>query len=145
MPDQRKSRLLLDTHVWIWAVEGEREALSDRAIEEIDEASREGRILISAISVWEVAMLESKGRISLTQPVEDWVMAALRGPGVRLLELSPSIAVQSTRLPGAPPSDPADRILIAGARTQGARLVTCDQSLLDYAASGHVQTLSGRR
>jgi len=72
-------------------------------------------------------------------------MAALRGPGVRFLELSPSIAVQSTRLPGAPPPDPADRILIAGARSQSARLATCDESLLDYATSGHVQVLNGRR
>ncbi len=145
MPDQNESWLLLDTHVWIWAVEGERGALSDRAISEIDDASREGRILVSAISVWEVAMLESKGRISLARPVEDWVISALRGPGVKFLELSPSIAVQSTRLPGTPPPDPADRILIAGARSQGARLVTCDESLLDYATSGHVQVLNGRR
>jgi len=51
--------------------------------------------------------------------------------------------VLASRAP--PPPDPADRILIAGARNQGARLVTCDGSLLDNATSGHVQVLSGRR
>jgi len=144
MADPAGGPLLLDTHVWIWAVEGDRKALSQKAIWTIEDASKEGEILVSAISVWEVAMLESRGRISLSRSVDDWVQAALRGPGVRFLDLSPDIAVESTRLPGEPPQDPADQILIASARNQAAQLLTCDRRLLDYAGAGHVRALNGR-
>lgn len=136
--------ILLDTHVWIWTVEGERGELSDPAVEEIERGSREGRILISAISVWEVAMLEAKGRLTLSRPVDEWVRSALRAPGVQLLGLTPEIAVESTRLPGSPAGDPADRILIASARVAGARLTTRDRLILGYAGDGHVAALDAR-
>jgi hypothetical protein len=87
---------------------------------------------------WEVAMLEAKGRISLSRPVEDWVRSALRAPGTRLLPLTPEIAIESTRLPGSAHGDPADRILIASARVSGGRLATRDRGILDYAGGGHV-------
>jgi PIN domain nuclease of toxin-antitoxin system len=76
--------ILLDTHVWIWAVEGEAAALGRGAIAAIEEASQEGGLLVSAISVWEVAMLEAKGRITLSRALDDWVRTALQAPGVRL-------------------------------------------------------------
>lgn len=146
MPERAADRgLLLDTHVWLWAVEGDDAALSAGVIEAIGASSRSGGVLISAISVWEVAMLESKGRISLARPVDEWVRAALRAPGVRLLPLTPEIAIDSTRLPGTPHGDPADRMLIASARVAGARLVTCDAAIVDYASDGHVEVVDGRR
>lgn len=133
--------LLLDTHVWLWVAQGARAELSAGALDEIEAASRRGDVLVSAISVWEVAMLESKGRISLSRPVEDWAAAALRAPGTRLLELSPEIAIQSTRLPGAVHSDPADRILLASARVAGGRLATRDRGIVAYGRAGHVGVL----
>lgn len=133
--------ILLDTHIWIWVVKGETEQLSDAGVEEIERGSREGRILVSAISVWEVAMLEAKRRLTLSRPIDEWVRSALRAPGVQLLGLSPEIAIESTRLPGSPGGDSADRILIAGARVAGARLATRDRGILGYAGQGHVATL----
>ncbi len=133
--------LLLDTHVWLWVVHGERGQLSAGALSEIEDASRRGDVLVSAISVWEVAMLEAKGRISMSRPVEDWVVAALGAPGTRLLELSPEIAIQSTRLPGTVHGDPADRILLASARVTGARLATRDRGIVAYAQAGHMVVL----
>ncbi len=141
MPDPSTRALVLDTHVWLWVVEGNPRELSSRAVEEIDGASRSGDILVSAISVWEVAMLETKGRISLSRPVEDWVHSALRAPGIRLLPLTPEIAIESTRLPGSAHGDPADRILIASARVLGGRLATRDQTILEYAGGGHVAVI----
>jgi PIN domain nuclease of toxin-antitoxin system len=138
MAEHPAHTLVLDTHVWLWVVEGDRRELSARAIEDITRASRRGDILVSAISVWEVAMLEAKGRISLSRPVEEWVRSALRAPGTRLLPLTPEIAVESTRLPGSAHGDPADRILIAAARVVGGRLATRDRTILDYASGGHV-------
>ncbi len=144
MPEARSSSLILDTHVWVWVMEGDRTALSAPAVEEIEVASRAGRLLISAISVWEVSMLEAKGRIGLSIPLDAWVQAALRAPGSRLLDLSPRIAIESTRLPADPPGDPTDRILMAGARVESARLVTCDRDILEYAGEGHLAVLDAR-
>jgi PIN domain nuclease of toxin-antitoxin system len=138
MPEHPSGALVLDTHVWLWVVEGDRSQVGPRAVREIDGASRRGEVFVAAISVWEVAMLQAKGRIRLSRPVEDWVQAALRAPGVHLLDLTPEIAIESTRLPGSAHGDPADRILIASARVAGGRLATRDRVILDYASGGHV-------
>lgn len=142
MPDRPAPLTVLDTHVWIWVVEGDRTALSAPAIEAIERAARGGAVRVSAISVWEVAMLESNGRISLSRPVEDWVRAAVHAPGVHLLPLSPEIAIGSTRLLGKPPGDPADRILMASARHVGGRLATRDREILNYAEGGQLKVLN---
>ncbi|HEU4451519.1 MAG TPA: type II toxin-antitoxin system VapC family toxin [Longimicrobium sp.] len=144
MADRPPSPLVLDTHVWIWLMEGDRRRLSDAAIEAVSAAAREGAVRISAISVWELAMLDATGRISLSRPIDDWVNEALGTPGVLLLPLSPEIAVESTRLPGSPHGDPADRILMASARILGGRLATCDTGILDYGVAGHLAVLDGR-
>ncbi|MGH7556680.1 MAG: type II toxin-antitoxin system VapC family toxin [Gemmatimonadota bacterium] len=136
--------MILDTHVWIWVVEGTESQLSDDAIHQIDASSRRGEVLVSAISVWEVATLEARGRISLSHSVEEWVQLALRAPGTRLLDLSPEIAIESTRLPDSPHGDPADRILIAGARVMGVRLATRDERIIRYGKGGHLAVLDAR-
>ena len=63
------------------------------------------------------------------------------GQGIELVALSPAIAIQSTRLPGNLSGDPADGMLVATARANGARLVTRDRRLIDYAAGGHLAVL----
>jgi PIN domain nuclease of toxin-antitoxin system len=136
--------LLIDTHVWFWVVEGVPDRLSAETLSEIDTAALAGRLLVSAISVWEISMLESRGRISFKRPLTEWVDLALHEPGVRLLDLSPEIAIESNRLPGAPHGDPADRILMASARVTGARLATCDAAILAYARTGHLAVLDAR-
>jgi PIN domain nuclease of toxin-antitoxin system len=111
---------VLDTHVWIWALEGTGGDLSNATIRVIEQAAGSGDVAVAAISVWELAMLEAKGRISLSRSVEEWVAAALTAPGVRLVDLAPEIALDSTRLPGLAHADPADRMIIATARVLGA-------------------------
>lgn len=142
MPDRPGPLVVLDTHVWIWMVEGDRAALSAPAIDAIERAAKAGAVRVSAISVWEVAMLEAKGTISLSRPVEDWVDAAVHVPGIRLLPLSPEIAIESTRLPATPHGDPADRILMASARHLGGQLATCDRKILEYSEGGQLKVLN---
>ncbi len=144
MPERGSGALVLDTHVWIWMVEGVPGKLSASAIRSIERASRVGAVFVSAISVWEVAMLWSKGRLALSQPLDEWVQAALTAPGVRVLPLAPEIAIDSARLPGGAHGDPADRILIASARHAAARLATCDAGIVGYAELGHVRVLDAR-
>jgi PIN domain nuclease of toxin-antitoxin system len=129
--------LVLDTHVWIWLSFGDK-ALGDDARRFIDRAGRDGTLLVAAISVWEVAMLVSKGRLDLFMPPLEWATAALSGPGISLAPLTPDIAVEACHLPGAFHRDPVDRMIVATARVLGARLATRDQRILAYAAAGNV-------
>jgi PIN domain nuclease of toxin-antitoxin system len=86
-------------------------------------------------------MLEAKGRITLSRPVDDWVRLALSAPGTRLLPIEPQIAIESTRLPGALHGDPADRLLVASARVMAGRLATRDGRIIEYSQSGNVDVL----
>lgn len=133
--------LLLDTHYWIWLQAGARHEFSQSILKAIDEAAANGNLLLSVMSVWEVGMLESKGRIELYAPCEEWVRKALAMPGLSLAPLTPEIAVASTRLPEPFHGDPADRIIVATARVLGARLVTRDNKILAYARKRHVAVL----
>ncbi|HCV25099.1 MAG TPA: PIN domain nuclease, partial [Candidatus Latescibacteria bacterium] len=67
---------------------------------------------------------------------------ALSSPGLSLAPLTPDIALASSRLPGEIHGDPADRMLIATARSLGATLVTRDRRILEYSQAGHVTTLA---
>lgn len=133
--------LLLDTHVWVWYVENEAKRFSRRIEPLVEGAVHRGDVVVSAISVWEIAVLEAARRLELSVDIRAWVGRALAFPGVRLKTLSPSIAIESTRLPGPLHRDPADRILIATARLLGAALVTCDERILAYAKKGHLRVI----
>jgi PIN domain nuclease of toxin-antitoxin system len=133
--------LLLDTHCWIWMQFGLQELFSARGLATLREAARQARLLVSVISVWEVALLESKGRIHLWVDCHTWVREALATPGLTLAPLTPEIAVASTRLPGDLHGDPADRLIIATARAHGATLLTKDTKLLAYGRAGHASVM----
>jgi len=133
--------LVLDTHVWIWSMNGEGERLCAHSRTAIEQASATGSLGVAAISVWEVGMLESKGRVRFSEPCLDWVRKALTAPGLHLLPLTPEIAIETSRLPGVLHKDPADRMLAATARILGGILVTHDQLLLDYGSQGFVSVL----
>lgn len=122
--------IVLDTHAWVWWVQDE-DRLSARQRKAIK--TNEADIIgISVISCWEVAKLVQKGRLELPVDVVDWVGAALAYPGVRLLELSPDIAIASTRLPGEFHNDPADQLIVATARVFDCPLVTSDSKVVHY-------------
>lgn len=133
--------ILIDTHVLIWAVHDD-PRLGSKARAIIDQTTRQSRILVSAITPWEIAMLAEKGRIALGDDVGRWLDRALALPGVQLAPLETSIAVGSVRLPGNFHADPADRIIVATARFHQVPLMTADQAILDYGARGHAATLA---
>lgn len=141
MSHEDKGPLVLDTHIWVWYLENAARRFSKRIEPPIEHAVARGGVIVSAISVWEVAMLEAARRLELSIDVRTWVARALAFPGVRLKGLSPSLAIESTRLPGDLHRDPADRIIIATARQLGAAIVTCDERILAYARHGHVKVV----
>jgi PIN domain nuclease of toxin-antitoxin system len=126
--------IVLDTAAWIWLA-SDPARLSARARRAIDGAEV---ALVSAISVWEMAMLVAKRRIQLDRPVDRWVDLALSLPGVELATLDPAIAIRSTRLPGELPGDPADRIIVATALEAASAVCTPDERIRAYP---HVQSV----
>jgi len=127
--------LLLDTHIWVWFVESDASQMSNKAIEFVKRASERGEVLVSDISFWEVANKSAKGKLSLSIETVLWLKRASEGPGASYLPIERSALIQSMRLVGTPPRDPADRILIATAQLNNATLVTTDKEIIDYARS----------
>ncbi len=87
---------------------------------------------VSAISCWEISKLAEYGRIELPLPLKKWFGDALSYPGLELIELTPEIAIESTRLPGDFHRDPADQIIVASARICDCVLVTSDRKIIKY-------------
>jgi PIN domain nuclease of toxin-antitoxin system len=142
MPKTSETRaLLLDTHIWLWLVAGSGE-LTAEARQTIGTAIGFGTLRIAAISLWEVALLASRGRIVLGKSTGSWLDEALAEPGPAIEPLSPPIAVESYELPDAFQADPADRLIVATARVTGAALMTRDRQILGYAARGHLQAIA---
>ena len=135
------SLVLLDTHVLIWTItQSNRIGQQTQAL--LESASADGNVCISAITVWEIAMLEAKARLNLDRDAETWLETIFDEGGLSLIPLSPAISFGSTRLPGNFHSDPSDRIIVATARDLNARLITADKSILTYANQGHVKAVS---
>ena len=135
--------LMLDTHVWLWLAAGTPEKLRPATRKMLERASASSHLLVSIISVWEVALLESKKRLRLPMPVNEWVERALDRPDIRLIGLEhPSAVIDSCRLPGDFHPDPADRLLVATARRENAVFVTQDRKILEYGAGGHVRVMA---
>jgi len=133
--------LLLDTHAAIWITEDR--PLASAAVAALDAAYQAGSlVLVSAITAWDVGLLVARNRIRLVAKPEHWFQRLLAIPGIRLAELSPDILIASSFLPGEPPPDPADRILLATARDLGATLITRDRLLLRYGEEGQVSTIA---
>ncbi len=131
--------LLLDTCALIWSLSGAK--MSAQSVDALEECGKHGlAIFMSPISMWEVGLLIARGRISFT--VRQWfeVMQAQRG--LVLADMPPAVLIDSSFLPGEPPADPADRILLATARQYGYSLVTRDRKILDYARQGHAAWLA---
>ena len=132
---------LLDTCAAIWIMNGD--PLRDLAATELPQAlERNGRLVISPITAWELATLVAKKKILLTLRPEVWFSKLCDLPGVTLVDMPPSVLIASTSLPGKTPADPADRILIATAREFDYTLVTRDRLLLKYASSGYVRAMA---
>lgn len=140
-----EAALLYDTHAWVWSAGGDAGQLGPASRSAIEAAEEAGLLHVAAISVWEVAMLHARGRLALALDLDQWVERALRAPGTRLLPLEPAIAIESTRLPGEFRGDPADHILVASARITGARLLTRDRAILEYARAGYCPVLDAGR
>jgi PIN domain nuclease of toxin-antitoxin system len=105
---------------------------------ELEEHQRRRQVCVSAISILEISRLVALGQYALGSSIDDFLAEATTDDGLILLDLTPHILIESTRLPGEIHRDPSDRILVATAREYGLTLVTRDKLLLRYAKQGHL-------
>lgn len=130
-------KYLLDTHAWVWW-NMRPQNLSRKVTGLIKNQDGYDELLLSAISPWEFSKLLEKGKMGISWSPEEWIIAALDMPKLRLVSLTPTIAYRSTILPKPFHDDPADQIIVATAREENATILTKDKRILNYQ---HVQSL----
>ena len=131
--------IVLDTHTLIWWVSN-KEKLSKPAYQAIEQElkDKDGEILVSSITAWEISLLVEKGRISLTMDLDEWLRTVSDIENLQFIAVDNEVAVQSVRLPGEFHPDPADRMITALARHYSVPLVTSDSKIQNYK---HVKTI----
>ena len=132
--------LLLDTHVWIWLMLGEKLNLKIQTL--IEEHAESRHLFLSCISLWEVSMLAAKNKLHLDRPCNEWIEAALNAPKINVMTLTPAISVESAYLPGDFHGDPADRLIVATARVELLTLLTRDEKILAYSNNNYLNAVA---
>jgi PIN domain nuclease of toxin-antitoxin system len=137
--------VLLDTCAVIWLGNGN--PLHQHAMASVVRAGLSGGIFVSPASAWEIGLLAKprpgRGRSLQFEPdPKTWFARFATGPGIRLAELTPSIAIDASWLPGDLHGDPGDRLIIATARHLRIPIVTRDSNIIAYAAAGHAEVIA---
>ncbi|POQ98379.1 twitching motility protein PilT [Alkalispirochaeta sphaeroplastigenens] len=120
--------IILDTHIWIWWINQDKNYLKPRWKEVIQSTEK---VAVSSISLFEICWLVHHGRIEITIPLDDWLSEATVGSGIDIVTISPAIAMTATKLPYHH-RDPQDRLIIASAICNHAQLLSADQQFPLY-------------
>ena len=131
--------ILPDTHALLWFLESS-PRLGSTAQRRIREAIESGQAAFSAISVWEVALLQAKSRLTLNVTATQWLQSLL-ATGFIEIPVNGAIAARSVSLTDLH-DDPADRIIMATAM-EGHQLITDDDRILNW--SGELDRFPARR
>ena len=130
--------MVLDTHALIWWVSDAPE-LSRGAKNAIHKTLRANeRLLVSAITAWEIALLVKKQRPVLAMDAVEWIAATESIERIQQVPIDRKLAIQSQSLPGEFHPDPADRFIDALARQHNVSLITADERIHRYP---HVNTV----
>lgn len=130
--------ILMDTHILLWFHQGNK-AISPSQVKDLCKAQQKRELFLSAISVWEIAMLEKLKKVALNTSLELWLRDAIRD--ITILPIDHAVSLESVRLPYCEHKDPADRFIIATARIHNLKLATHDQKIIDYATLGYVHLI----
>lgn len=119
--------VLIDTHAWIWWL-NDSPQLRPRYRDALRGLPTPP--FLSVISLWEVAVLVERGRLTLLPDPKKWIVEATQADAVRLVQIDSAIAEELLTLPRSMPRDPADRIIAATARALHVPVLTMDRQLL---------------
>jgi PIN domain nuclease of toxin-antitoxin system len=123
--------IVIDTHVVVWWL-ARAPGLSRKAERALAAHGDPGQIVVSAISLLEIATAVRRGRLHLTVPLEQWLADMHSLPEIKVESVSAEIAVLAGGLAEPMHGDPADRVIVATASTLGVPLVTGDKKLQAY-------------
>ena len=136
--------MLLDTHIWIWLAAGDAGRIGPKTRRQLDRARAPRAPFVSTVSIFEIAALQTAGRLQFTIPVERWIRESIDRGGLRVVDLESGIAIDAGLVTRAALADPIDRLLVATAREHQLPLVTRDRQILDYAdRTGLVRVIDG--
>jgi PIN domain nuclease of toxin-antitoxin system len=119
---------LLDTHAWVWWVEHDAR-LPRTAFDALERFPADSRPYVCDISLWEVAMLVERRRLSLRIPLREWLDATTHPRSIQMLSMTPAVAAEVAALPDSFHRDPADRIIVASSRALKLPLLTHDRRI----------------
>ena len=122
--------ILLDTCAIIWDALDPKQ-LTEKASKGINKADEFNALIISDISIWEIAMLVKKGRLQIATTAANFMNLYLQTRNISVVQISPEIAELSVSFGDEINKDPADRIISATSIIQNAQLVTADKNLLE--------------
>jgi PIN domain nuclease of toxin-antitoxin system len=114
--------IILDTHIWLWLVNGNFDLFPARWRELIESAAQVG---ISPISCYEIALAHQKGRIKISTPLSELFSQAISPFGIELFPIDERIAARAVELSPIH-QDPFDRLIIATALEYDAKLASVD-------------------
>ncbi len=115
--------IVLDTHTFAWLMLTPKQ-LSPAATSAIRAALGSGGIAIASVTVWELAVMVTRGRLVPNGMPEAWLAELLARSGVVVKEITPAIATLAAQFPEPFPGDPADRWSRATVDCAAARLCT---------------------
>ncbi|MEJ7732024.1 MAG: type II toxin-antitoxin system VapC family toxin [Polyangiaceae bacterium] len=121
-------RLLLDTHVVLWAAT-DPDRLAPEARATLEDGVHDA--MVSVVTAWEIALKQSLGKLELPKPAEEWLPLVLQRTGFELAEVGLLAALRVRSLPWHH-RDPFDRLLVAHAMEGGYTVVTRDRALGRY-------------
>ncbi|MEM9947969.1 MAG: PIN domain-containing protein [Cyanobacteria bacterium P01_D01_bin.36] len=120
--------IVLDTHIWLWFVNGNIDNIPETWLEKIEKDSRVG---IAAVSCYELALAHKKGRLELPYEAELWIDKATTQADIELFPITAEIAHRAVNLSPVH-KDPFDRIIIATALSHSAQLASVDKLFPKY-------------
>lgn len=120
---------ILDTHAWLWWIQHDAR-LGRRELDALDRLPLTTRPLLCDVSLWEVAALAERRRVSFNVPLAEWLHAAAHPRSVRVLPITSEIAIEVASLPHSFHRDPIDRIIVATCRVLQAPLLTRDRRII---------------
>jgi PIN domain nuclease of toxin-antitoxin system len=125
--------IVIDTHIWIWYLD-KPDLLSEKSFAVVEHAKERKAIYISSISVWEICVLEKKGRLQFSIPAAQWIRKSENLSFLHFVPVTNEIVRRSVALSGDLHPDPADRLIIATACMKRIPLVTKDRKIQTYPA-----------